>query len=72
MPKSVLDAIRLGQWDFEPLDTTCDRYLPADAMPGTAAKLRILAQRIREGLPLWHPLDRDDLEDPTPLAGKRC
>jgi hypothetical protein len=41
-------------------------------MPGTAAKLHILAQRIREGLPLWHPLDRDDLEDPMPLAGKRC
>ena len=70
MVKSVLEAIRSGQWDFEPVDRACDGYLPTDAMPGTVAKLDILARRIREGLPLWHPLDRSDLEEPAPLAGK--
>ena len=30
-------------------------------MPGTQEKLLVMAERIRSGLPLWHPADRDDL-----------
>lgn len=70
MPKSVLDAIRLGQWDFEPRESEYNEYYPTDAMPGTQEKLLVMAERIRSGLPLWHPADRDDLEAPPPLIGK--
>ena len=72
MVKSVLDAIKLGQWDFEPCEVPGECFPPADGMPGTKAKLRILAERIRSGLPLWNPRDRNDLEAPSPLPGKRC
>ncbi len=64
MPKSVLEAIRLGLWDFEPAEVASNEFDGTDAMPGTEEKLEVLAARLEEGLPLWHPSDRDDLEDP--------
>lgn len=70
MPKSVLDAIKLGQWDYEPRESAHSEYCPTDAMPGTREKLSIMAERIRSGLPLWHPHDRDDLDAPRPLISK--
>ncbi len=30
---------------------------PTDALPGSEEKIRVLAERARLGLPLWHPLD---------------
>lgn len=68
MPKSVLEAIKEGQWDFEPLEVPFSQFDPCDAMPGTPAKLLLLAERIRCGLPLWHERDRHDLEDPPSVA----
>ena len=35
MPKSVLEAIKLGLWDFEPADVPAAEYDRTDAMPGT-------------------------------------
>ncbi len=64
MPKSVLDAIKMGFWDFEPPDVSVAQYDGTDAMPGTWEKVEILAERVRTGLPLWHPSDRDDAEAP--------
>jgi hypothetical protein len=55
---SVLDAIKLGQWDFEPADITDPLGPPTDALPGSERKLAILAERLRAGQPLWHPRDR--------------
>jgi len=66
VPKSILEAIRDGCWDYEPPDVASVHYAATDAMPGTREKLRVLASRIRAGLPLWHPRDRDDMEDPPP------
>lgn len=66
MPKSVLEAIKLGLWEFEPPEVDGDHFSATGAMPGTKDKLNVLAERIRDGLPLWHPLDRDDVEDPAP------
>jgi hypothetical protein len=60
----VLEAIKLGLWDFEPADINSDQFDRTDAMPGTEEKLEVLAARLQRGLPLWHPGDRDDLEDP--------
>lgn len=60
---SVLDAIREGVWDFEPNDVDVDQYPPTRAMPGTRAKLDVLAMRAEQGLPLWHEHDRLEYDD---------
>ena len=65
MPNSVLEAIQLGIWDFEPEDQEIGEYESTRALPGTHEKLDVLAERVRKGLPLWHPQDRrtyDDIE----------
>ena len=41
MPKSVLDAIKMGLWDFEPHEVAPSEFDAADAMPGTKEKLKI-------------------------------
>jgi hypothetical protein len=60
--KSVLDAIREGDWYFEPEDVDCSRFCATHAIPGTREKLDVLAARARAGLPLWHHEDRADYE----------
>ena len=63
MHKSVLDAIKVGLWDFEPEEITEDHFRSTHAMPGTKEKLAVLAERVREGLPLWHSADRTEFEE---------
>ena len=63
MSNSVLDAIKLGRWDFEPTEAQGSEFHATGAMPGTNDKLTVLAERIRRGLPLWHPADRQDCEE---------
>lgn len=58
MPESVLDAIKMGHWNFEPEEVDRSQYNPTRALPGSEDKLAILAQRVARGLPLWHPADR--------------
>lgn len=70
MPKSVLEAIKLGFWDYEPPEVEFSQYDAADAMPGTTEKLRIMAHRLACGLPLWHQEDREDMESPPPRRRK--
>jgi len=65
VPKSVLEAIRMWFWDFEPPDISTGDYDGTDAMPGTREKVEVLAERVRSGLPLWHPSDRHDAEAPS-------
>jgi hypothetical protein len=62
VPRSVLEAIREGQWDFEPAgeQTTVEA---THALPGTTEKLDVLAERLSKGLPLWHPSDRRSFND---------
>jgi hypothetical protein len=60
---SVLEAIKLGQWDFEPKEKEQEQFQATGAMPGTTAKLDVLAERVRLGLPLWHPSDRQDYDE---------
>ena len=48
---------------FEP---GCDQPVnlkATKAMPGTTEKLDVLAERLRQGLPLWHPRDRQTYDD---------
>jgi len=63
MLKNVLDAIRDGDWFFEPDEVDPRLYPATAAIPGTDEKLEVLAARVRAGLPLWHKSDRPDYDD---------
>ena len=65
MFKNVLEAIRDGDWLFEPDDVDPKLYPATTAVPGTEEKLEVLASRVRAGLPLWHKSDRPDYDDPN-------
>lgn len=63
MPKSVLEAIKMGIWDYEPRLIEENSYEATEAMPGTQKKLEIMARRVQTGLPLWHEHDRTEYAD---------
>lgn len=63
MFKNVLDAIREGDWFFEPNEVDPKLYPATSAIPGTEEKLQVMAARVRAGLPLWHVRDRADYEE---------
>jgi hypothetical protein len=63
VPTSVFDAINLGVWDFEPEESPANDFNPTEALPGSKEKLDVLAERLRQGLPLWHASDRLDCEN---------
>jgi hypothetical protein len=62
--KSVLEAIREGDWFFEPEEVDAGRFHATAAIPGSPQKLEVLAARARAGLPLWHEGDRNSYEHP--------
>ena len=63
MPHSVIEAIQLGIWDYEPEQMDRNEFDSTSALPGTSEKLDVMAERLREGKPLWHPSDRCNYED---------
>ncbi len=63
MTKSVLEAIKQGEWSYEPERVDENRYDATTAMPGTDEKLTIMAARVEAGLPLWHGHDRTEYDD---------
>ena len=63
MSRSVLEAIKQGDWNFEPNGQQVVNLKATAAMPGSTEKLDVLAERLRQGLPLWHPSDRLSYED---------
>jgi hypothetical protein len=59
-----LEAIKQGDFTFEPPTGEQPVHVKATAaLPGTAEKLNVLADRLRQGLPLWHPSDRRSYDD---------
>ena len=58
MARSVIEAIKDGLWDYEPEENGNENTKSTEALPGSDEKLEVLAQRLREGKPLWHPSDR--------------
>lgn len=64
MFRNVLDAIRDGDWCYEPVEIDPKLYSATTAIPGTDEKLEVLAARVRAGLPLWHKSDRPDYDEP--------
>ena len=71
MPRSILEAIKIGIWDFEPPEVALHKYDATDAMPGTREKLDALARRLESGLPLWHLDDRSEVDAPPPRPRPR-
>jgi len=71
VPKSVLEAVKLGHWDYEPPETSPEDFDSSDAMPGTPEKLDVLAERLAQGLPLWHRNDRSDMGAPGATGAPR-
>lgn len=63
MRDSVLEAIKQGQWDFEPESVEQEEFDSTHALPGSDEKITKLAERIIDGLPLWHPEDRLSYDD---------
>lgn len=61
--KSVLEAIQEGNWDFEPENVDESIFDATGAMPGSNEKLSVMADRVRQGLPLWHGCDRTEYDD---------
>jgi hypothetical protein len=68
VPRSVLEAVKMGDWNFEPPAVDSREYSWTEAMPGTQEKVDILAERARSGLPLWHPRDRFEVDKPGSLG----
>jgi hypothetical protein len=69
--KNVLDAIKLGEWDFEPAVVDDSTFDPTGAMPGTNEKLSVIAARVEAGLPLWNCDDRTEYDDEAPRTFAR-
>ena len=65
MSRSLLEAIKQGDFNFEPptANKTAGEMPATAALPGTSEKLDVLAERMRLGLPLWHPSDRRSYDD---------
>lgn len=63
MSNSILDAIRNGEWDYEPVDVDETTFTSTRAMPGSREKVAELARRLQSGLPLWHSADRRSFDD---------
>lgn len=58
MSQSILDAIKEGDWTFEPAEVPEDSFESTSALPGSEEKVDELAKRALNGLPLWHSADR--------------
>ena len=52
------DEIMETGHDEECVPSVTDEFCPTDAPAGSPAKVQVLAERVRKGLPLWHPEDR--------------
>ena len=68
MANSVLDAIRQGDWTFEPDDVSEERYKSTAALPGSQSKVATMAERASSGLPLWHSEDRKCYDETGDLS----
>ena len=55
---NVFDEIMEMGHDEDFVPSVTDEFCPTDAPAGSAAKVQVLAERVRKGLPLWHPEDR--------------
>ena len=55
---NVFDEIMETGHDEEFVPSVTGEFCPTDAPAGSPANVQVLAERVRKGLPLWHPEDR--------------
>jgi hypothetical protein len=57
-PATIRDWVALVGSDdgYEP-PPPADEFVPCPARPGSDEKMRALQERVKAGLPLWHPAD---------------
>ena len=58
--RNVFEAILECGHDEDFVPAVSEEFVATDAPAGSRAKLDTLADRVRQGLPLWHPEDRCD------------
>jgi hypothetical protein len=58
--RNVFQAILECGHDEDFVPTESDDFRPTEAPAGSKAKLDVLAERVKRGVPLWHPSDRSD------------
>lgn len=58
--RNVFEAILECGHDEDFVPAVTDDFAATDAPAGSRAKIDVLAERIRRGVPLWHPEDRHD------------
>jgi len=58
--RNVFEAILECGHDEDFVPAEGEDFVATDAPAGSRTKIDILAERVRNGLPLWHPEDRND------------
>jgi hypothetical protein len=58
--RNVFDAIMECGHDEDFVPEENDLFESTEAPAGSRQKIEVLAERVRRGLPLWHPSDRCD------------
>ncbi len=58
--RNVFEAILEFGHDEDFIPRESSEFLPTEAPAGSSEKLDVLARRIQQGVPLWHPDDRQD------------
>ena len=58
--RNVFEAILECGHDEDFVPHVSDEFSETDAPAGSNEKIRILAERVRRGMPLWHDEDRSD------------
>lgn len=58
--RNVFEAILECGHDEDFVPVAGNDFRATDAPAGSRKKLEILAERVRKGMPLWHPEDRCD------------
>lgn len=58
--RNVFDAIMECGHDEDFVPEESDQFSATEAPAGSRLKIDVLAERVRRGLPLWHPSDRCD------------
>ena len=56
--RNVFEEIMITGHDEDFVPAITPEFCPTDAPAGSSAKVEVLAERVRKGLPLWHPEDR--------------
>lgn len=56
--RNVFEEIMATGHDEDFVPAITPEFCPTDAPAGSSAKVEVLAERVRKGLPLWHPEDR--------------